>query len=604
MVQLLVVALAIASVLAAVSTAFSWQKQDSTAEAWMAVTLLVITIWSLLHVLLFTLDSFRLLFAVASVLYPIAPYIAISVFLFVVYFTGREQHLSRGRLTAILVFPVTLLPVTLSEYWLRHELAFVDLSSCTGDCGGTALTYSFGPALYLYAGASYVFAAIASYLIYLKVRRSRNVYRKLSLNVLAITVVLMSATIATFLGLSPYPHMVLLPLAFLVFGISTVGITASVRFVQFSPIDAIFTRLSSLFGDIVPLARDVVIEEIDSGVIVLDEQNRIVDVNTKGKQILAPDGSRVVGKQLTEIISTEQLPPEFAELLDPGVTGRYEAVWVEGDDKIERCYDISITELDPSEAEPTSSRVALVHDVTDRERRKQKLEAQKRTLEAQNERLDDFASMVSHDLRNPLNVAEGYVETIEAEVDDESTVAEYAEEVSVSHRRMREIIEDVLVLARQGQSIEETEPLDLAALSVTAWGTVDTESATLDTDTVDGGTVDANRSSLLRLLENLFRNAIDHNPEPASTGDLTVRVGLLPDSDGFYVEDSGAGIPPDEREQVLEHAYTTSAEGTGFGLSIVDEIADGHGWSIEVTAGDDGGARFEFHGVTVGSTAS
>jgi signal transduction histidine kinase len=71
-------------------------------------------------------------------------------------------------------------------------------------------------------------------------------------------------------------------------------------------------------------------------------------------------------------------------------------------------------------------------------------------------------------------------------------------------------------------------------------------------------------------------------------------VGALPD--GFYVEDDGPGIPPDERDDVLKSGFTTSDEGTGFGLAIVCQIADAHDWSVEIVEGSEGGARFEFHG--------
>ncbi|WP_226042529.1 sensor histidine kinase [Natrinema sp. DC36] len=66
------------------------------------------------------------------------------------------------------------------------------------------------------------------------------------------------------------------------------------------------------------------------------------------------------------------------------------------------------------------------------------------------------------------------------------------------------------------------------------------------------------------------------------------------DPDGFFVEDDGPGIPIDERESVLEYGHTTSPSGSGFGLAIVSQIADGHGWAIRITESADGGARFEF----------
>ena len=79
--------------------------------------------------------------------------------------------------------------------------------------------------------------------------------------------------------------------------------------------------------------------------------------------------------------------------------------------------------------------------------------------------------------------------------------------------------------------------------------------------------------------------------------DVVVTVGPLPDGDGFYVEDDGEGIEPGRRAEVFEAGVTTDDDGTGFGLKIVSEIADAHGWRVDVTDGEDGGARFRFHDV-------
>jgi signal transduction histidine kinase len=75
-----------------------------------------------------------------------------------------------------------------------------------------------------------------------------------------------------------------------------------------------------------------------------------------------------------------------------------------------------------------------------------------------------------------------------------------------------------------------------------------------------------------------------------------VTVGDLPD--GFYVADDGPGIPASKRDTVFDVDYSTSDDGTGFGLRIVEQIAEAHGWTVEVTEGREGGARFEITGVT------
>jgi signal transduction histidine kinase len=87
-----------------------------------------------------------------------------------------------------------------------------------------------------------------------------------------------------------------------------------------------------------------------------------------------------------------------------------------------------------------------------------------------------------------------------------------------------------------------------------------------------------------------MRNAIEHTEQT-----VTVTIGEF--EDGFYIEDDGDGIPEDERDDVFAPGYTTTDDGTGFGLSIVSDIVEAHGWEIRLTDSADGGARFEITGV-------
>ncbi|UIO98774.1 ATP-binding protein [Halobaculum sp. CBA1158] len=201
-------------------------------------------------------------------------------------------------------------------------------------------------------------------------------------------------------------------------------------------------------------------------------------------------------------------------------------------------------------------------------------------LRRQNDRLEQFAGIVSHDLRNPLAVAKGQSELAAEECDSEAL-----EKAMRAHDRMERIISDVLTMARSGTAVESPESVDLSTVARKAWATVDTGDATLSAE--DAPTVTADQSRLIQLLENLFRNAVEH-------GGPGVHVTVSSAPDGFAVADDGPGIPPGDRESVLEHGYSTREDGTGFGLSIVMEIAEAHGWSITVTESEAGGARFEF----------
>ena len=230
-------------------------------------------------------------------------------------------------------------------------------------------------------------------------------------------------------------------------------------------------------------------------------------------------------------------------------------------------------------------RVGVLRDVTERK-------ARERALRRKNERLEEFASVVSHDLRNPLNVAEGWLEQVRAECGGDGDDA--VDRVAAAHDRMGALIDDLLTLAREGRDVDDPDAVDLAAALRRAWETVETDDATLVVDAE--GVVRADESRLRQLLENLVRNAVEH-----AGPDATVTLGDL--EDGFFVEDDGPGIPVEMREKVFDLGYSTATDGTGFGLGIVEEIAEAHGWTVRVAEGTAGGARFEITGVDAATEA-
>jgi signal transduction histidine kinase len=169
---------------------------------------------------------------------------------------------------------------------------------------------------------------------------------------------------------------------------------------------------------------------------------------------------------------------------------------------------------------------------------------------------------------------------------------------------MESLIDDLPTLAREGEEATDLEDAELADICRECFETVETTDA--ETVVEATGTVRADPGRLKQLLENLFRNAVEHgSTSPPSHAredavehgpdDVTITVGDRPD--GFYVENDGPGIPADERERVFESGVTSSESDTGFGLAIVEEIAAAHGWDVVATEGSDGGARFEITGV-------
>jgi len=244
-------------------------------------------------------------------------------------------------------------------------------------------------------------------------------------------------------------------------------------------------------------------------------------------------------------------------------------------------------------------------DITERERRE-------RMLEHQNEQLEQFASVVSHDLRNPLNVASGHLDAA-ASVAEAPVVAEHLDVVDEQLGRMGSLIDDLLTLARDGRTVDDPATVHLGTVVEETWTHVETAGANLDLQ-LDGLRIRADESRLRQLFENLVRNAVEHGaghgdgapsrdggPSGEGRPSVTVRVGELERDDvqGFYVADDGPGLPEADRDRIFEHGYSTASAGTGFGLAIVEAIAEAHGWSVDATDATTGGARFEFSGVDV-----
>ncbi|RAW44693.1 PAS domain-containing sensor histidine kinase [Halorubrum sp. 48-1-W] len=209
-----------------------------------------------------------------------------------------------------------------------------------------------------------------------------------------------------------------------------------------------------------------------------------------------------------------------------------------------------------------------------------------RELQRQNEQLDEFASVISHDLRNPLNVAQGRTALLDREYE-----SEHIESLRTALSRMEEIVEDTLALARNGQRVGEMEPVNLVSAIGKCWETVDTSATTLEIE--DDLRIRADPDRIQHVCENLLRNAVEHGGD-----DVTVRIGQA-DEQTLYFEDDGPGIPEDERDAVFEPGYSSTGGGTGFGLAIVQRIAEAHGWGVTLTNSESGGARFEFTDVEI-----
>jgi PAS domain S-box-containing protein len=380
---------------------------------------------------------------------------------------------------------------------------------------------------------------------------------------------------------------------------------------------------------------ETILETIPDEVYALDEEGYLTKIVPPINAEVTTTGYRpeeLVGEHVSILMDDDDIATAEAEI----------RALIQSDEREHASFEMETITAD-GERVPNENHIALLprdedgriqgtvgvlRNITERK-------AREHELKAQNERLDRFAGIVSHDLRNPLNVAQGRLEIARETCD---CADDDLEAVAWAHDRMSVLIENILTVARERDPSLDVESVDLATLAEDCWSHVETANAALriETDAV----VRADRTRLAQLLENLIRNAVEHgstspdsqthrdtvengstNPDSqahrdtvengsASRSDpkgpiehgrpsVTITVDDLADETGggFAVEDDGPGIPADDRDRVFESGYSSADGGTGLGLSIVDRIAEAHGWTVTVTDGNDGGTRFELTGV-------
>lgn len=302
-------------------------------------------------------------------------------------------------------------------------------------------------------------------------------------------------------------------------------------------------------------------------VILVSEDGRVQEFNESAADIFDGLSLAAIGEPLEEISPHlgEQLSstPQTIEVAADGGTEYYQ-----------------LAESPFMFGQRQCGSLLTLSNVTDQKQYEQE-------LEQKNEQLEEFADVLSHDIRNPLQVIQTRASLLRSrcpEADEDLDTIERAAD------RIEDLSERLLKVARLEDETLQREYVSLEAVARRAWDNTWTAEGTLRIEARGSVTLHADKVRLLELFENLFRNALTHAGE-----DVTVTVGEM--TDGIFVEDDGPGIPREERSDVFEMGYSTRPDGNGLGLGIVAEIAQAHGWEITVTDATDGGARFEIGGV-------
>jgi PAS domain S-box-containing protein len=481
----------------------------------------------------------------------------VAWFSFAAAYSGRDHWLTRRTLAGLAVVPAVVLALVATND--LHGLVLAEASLETVN-GRVVLAREYGAAFWLLTAYANAVNAVGTVLLVETALRTGRRYRHQAFVVLAGATVSWLFTVGSLAGVSPIQPE------------ASFGVTALA-----------FAYAVSRYGlvELAPIARDRLFDELDDGVVVADDEGRVVDHNDAAERLLGvglsvgDDLRTAVPDAVQHALETEDGDPVAVD----GAGGR-------------RWLSVDVTPA--ADDEDGAGAVVVLRDVTE-------LERQRAALRRENARLERVADTISHDLRNPLSVAVGSVELAADRGRDEDF-----ERALDALDRMDDIVESTLRVARSGREEPDETTMSLAAVAERAWQNVPTGDAALDVRAASD--LRADPDQLESLLENLFRNAVEHgstSPDSQTRQDavehgdddgaVTVTVGET--SDGFSVADDGPGIPENERETVFQRGVTTNEGGTGLGLAIVRDVAEAHGWQVALDESETGGVRVDVSGV-------
>jgi PAS domain S-box-containing protein len=613
--------LAIGATVSAACALYTWRQRHVSGVIGAmpsAVLLLAVAEWSLSYTLEIGGADLAAKVFWAKMKYFGVVAVPVAWLYFAVQYTGRGERLTPRNLTLLAIEPIiTLLLVWTNDF---HGLIW---SKIRLDASGELLyrASTHGPWFWfhtIYSHLLLLFGGILLFhmLIYTRLIYTSHLYRK---QVFVILVSVLAPWIGNVLyvtGLNPFPFLDLTP-----FGVTVTGLAVTLGLLRFH-----------LF-DILPVARGALIESMTDIVIVIDAQNRIVDLNPAAQRAISYTSSEAIGQQASKVLSNW---PDLVERYHDVTDIRSEIVL--GETEKQRYFDLHISPL-RDKHDHLTGRLVVLRDITKRkqaevvlqrahdeleqrveerttallvtneqlkreiEERRRAEEALKKTTEElarSNQELEQFAYAASHDLQEPLRMVTSYIQLLARRYQNrlDSDAEEFINFAVDGATRMHTLINGLLTYSRVGTQGKPFEPTNCETILQHSLDnlkmTMEETGAVVTHDPLP--TVMADDLQLGQLFQNLIGNAIKfHGEDPPR-----VHISVRPDGNQwvFSVRDNGIGIAPEFKERIFLIFQRLHGKekypGTGIGLAVCKKIVEGHGGRIWVESELGKGATFHF----------
>jgi PAS domain S-box-containing protein len=510
--------------------------------------------------------------------------------LFVLNHTGRAKWITRRTVALLCIEPVLLVAFVWTNEW--HGLIWKTMElQYLGSY--TAEVVSHGIVFWIHAVYGYLVLLGSTILLFRALFRSPEIYQGQLVALLIGTLAPWIGNGVFLLGLSPID---LTPLAF-----SITGLALAWGLFRFQLLD------------IVPVARDLVMESINDGVLVLDAQYRIVDLNAAVRRLIGEERSKgIIGQPTDKVFA--RLHNQVIEKLDAESVIEITI----GEGAAERYFEIRVSPL-LDRVKRLTGRVVILHEITDHKRIEAQMRAQNETLTKTNQDLQlarnraeeatrlksQFLATMSHELRTPLNAIIGYSDIVLAGMTGELTAEQrnYQERILANADHLLGLINDILDLSKveAGRMEMSRRPFSVANwlrdVEFQTRGLAEKKKLSLEVslDPQLPASILGDAARLKQIAINLLSNAVKFTEEGCVR--LDTRKGDA-DTWTFAVSDTGMGIPLHMQDVIFDEfrqvdgTSRRSHGGTGLGLAIVRKFVMTMGGSVRVNSEMGKGSTF------------
>ena len=502
-------------------------------------------------------------------------------FTFSIRYTNPGKNINNKKMILLYIFPViTVFVVFTNDLHHLFQIKMKYLKVGTFNITNP----DFGIWFFLHTFYSYALFIIGTVLLIKKLIRQPAIYRKQS-------IIMGLGALVPFLGNLIYTLDILPTIMDL--SVLSFAITGIMFF---------WAMYKYKLFDLVPAAREKVIESMDEIIVVLDSKDRIIDINSVGKKILCKNSTNIIGEEFLSTVESNRTA--FEKHMHSVRTNKKLSLVVEGE---KRYFNFKINPLFDSKSN-INGKFIIMHDISSLDETMKKLNESRKAAEEANKSKSAFLASMSHEIRTPLNGIIGMAHLLEtANLTDEEH--EYLKSINYSANSLLQIINDILDFSKiEAQKMElEKTTFNLKELLTTIINSFLYMKEEKDVDlqlNIDHDVPDAVLGDPVRLRQILI-NLIGNAFKFTSKGSIKTSVKKIKEAKDyielkFSVSDTGIGIPKNKIDNLfesfkqLDSATTRKYGGTGLGLAIVKNLVNLMGGQIQVDSEINKGSIFTF----------